>query len=170
VTAAAPEFSRRVPLALIGREPFRQDIEAGPEERAALARRFGLVALDRLWAAVTVQRQEGAAIRLQARFEAEFVQECVVTLEPVGGSLAEEFALRYGPPEADRHALDLASEEDAFEPLLGEAIDIGEAVAQELSLALPPLPRLPEAALDAAATAQPEEEGPFAALGRLAKP
>ena len=32
----------------------------------------------------------------------------------------------------------------AFEPLVGEAIDIGEAVAQEFSLALPPFPRSPE--------------------------
>ena len=32
-------------------------------------------------------------------------------------------------------------DEVAFEPLIGEAIDIGEAVAQEFSLALPRFPR-----------------------------
>ena len=39
-----PEFSRRVPLARLGPEPFRQDIAAGEAERDALARRFDLVA------------------------------------------------------------------------------------------------------------------------------
>ncbi len=56
-----------------------------------------------------------------------------------------------------------------FEPLAGDAIDIGEAVAQELSLALPEFPRHPDAAIDAAAPAEPVDSA-FAALARLRKP
>jgi hypothetical protein len=36
-------------------------------------------------------------------------------------------------------------QDPAFEPLEGEAIDIGEAIAQEFSLALPPFPRADDA-------------------------
>jgi uncharacterized metal-binding protein YceD (DUF177 family) len=168
--AGAPEFCRPVPLAQLGREPFTQEIAALPDERAALARRFGLLSLDRLSATVTLRREAGAMILLEARFEAAFAQECIVTLEPVAGAVCDSFALRYGPPEAAEPALDLSSEEPAFEPLAADAIDIGEAVAQELSLSLPPSPRLPEAdgALAEAAAGEPAF-GPFAVLRGLAK-
>jgi uncharacterized metal-binding protein YceD (DUF177 family) len=167
---AAPEFSRPVTVAGLGREPFTQQIEASPDERAALARRFGLVALEHLAATVTLCREPGATILLEARFEAEFAQECVVTLEPVSGSLAESFSLRYAPPGSFEETLDPAGEEPAFEPLEADAIDIGEAVAQEFSLALPLSPRLPEAdAALAEAEAAESHDNPFAVLQRLSK-
>jgi uncharacterized metal-binding protein YceD (DUF177 family) len=166
--AAAPEFSRPVALAQLGRDPFSQEIEALPEECEALARRFGLVSLDRFSATVTLRREAGATILLEARFAAEFAQECIVTLEPVPGAVSQEFALRYGPPEDIAGGLDDAVEEPAFEPLAAEAIDIGEAVAQELSLALPLSPRLPEADAALAETAaEPPAAGPFAVLRTL---
>jgi uncharacterized metal-binding protein YceD (DUF177 family) len=164
VKAALPEFSRRVALARLGRDPFRQQIAASREECEKLARRFGLLALDRLAAAVTLSRRSGASILLEASFEAEFVQECVVSLEPVRGALRRQFSLLYGPATAEREvALDGA--EVSFEPLTGEAIDIAEAVAQELSLALPEFPRDPQAALETGATEAAAEQ-PFASLAR----
>jgi hypothetical protein len=51
--------------------------------------------------------------------------------------------------------------------MVGNAIDVGEAVAQQFSLALPPFPRSPGAILDAE-TPPAEEAGPIAAaLSRL---
>jgi len=140
----APEFSRLVPLARLGSKPFRQRIEATAEERSRLARRFDLVALDRLTATVALRCQEGEIVLLDAEFEAAFVQACVVTLDPVPGVVSGSFSLRYGAvdksgPEAD------PGDDRVFEPLIGEAIDIGEAVAQELSLALPEFPHHPDA-------------------------
>jgi uncharacterized metal-binding protein YceD (DUF177 family) len=159
-----PEFSRIVPLAQLGTEAFRQDIEATEAEREALAKRFGLLALDRLMAEVELVRQGQDTIVLRAAFEASFVQECVVTLDPVDGAMAANFALRYGPPEHESE--DGSDEEVAFEPLVNHFIDIGEAVAQEFSLALPSFPRRPGAALEI--EEEPADAGPFAALSRLA--
>lgn len=161
------EFSRRVPLARIGRERFHQEIAARPEEREALARRFGLLALDRLTATVELCRADAETIVLEAEFEAAFVQECVVSLEPVTGTIAERFALRYGRVGANEVEIAFTEDEGAFEPLEGDAIDIGEAVAQELSLALPPFPRDPNVVLDPA-PADPQAH-PFSALGRRNK-
>ena len=45
---AVTEFSRPFRIDTLGAEPRPVEIEAEPEERAALARRFGLVAIDRL--------------------------------------------------------------------------------------------------------------------------
>ena len=164
---SGPEFSRLVPLARIGAAPFRQEIAATPAECAALAKRFGLLTLDRLGAEVSLLRRAGDTILLQARFEAVFAQECVVSLEPVTGTAAESFVLCYGPAEAEPTDDD-DPDAPAFEPLTGDAIDIGEAVAQEFSLALPPFPRDPDAVIEA--EPQPADNELFAALARLAKP
>jgi uncharacterized metal-binding protein YceD (DUF177 family) len=158
-----PEFSRIVPLTQVGAEPFRREIAAADAEREALARRFGLLVLHRLEAEVELVRQ-GPAILLRAAFEAAFAQSCVVTLDPVDGVMAANFALRYGPPEAEGE--DTSEDEVAFEPLVNDFIDIGEAVAQEFSLALPIFPRSPGAVLEI--EEPPPEEGPLAALSRLA--
>ena len=160
----AAEFSRLVPLAGLTSGGYRQQIAAETAEREALAARFGLVALDRLSADVVLRRQADGIILLDAAFEAAFVQSCVVTLEPVRGTLSERFTLRYGPPgTAEADATATATAEDAvFEPLVGDFVDIGEAVAQELSLQLPPFPRLVEAAIEAGG--ETDRPAAFAAL------
>ena len=166
MSPAVPEFSRIVPLARLGADPFRQEIEASDAERAALARRFDLLSLDRLTAAVELVRQEPEMILLRAAFEAEFVQSCVVTLDPVEGAVSETFALRYGPPEVEEGETGTGDDDIAFEPLAADFIDIGEAVAQEFSLVLPAFPRDPAASLE---MQQPEvDDGPFTPLSRLA--
>ena len=169
MTGATREFSRSVPLARLGSGSFRQEIEAGPDERQLLAERFGLLALECLTATVELRRQEGGRVLLTAAFEAAFEQSCVVTLDPVADTLSEEFALIYGPVGETVSEVDIALEDASFEPLHGDAIDIGEAVAQEFSLRLPQFPRLAEAAVEVAATAEPRE-GPFDALADLRVP
>jgi uncharacterized metal-binding protein YceD (DUF177 family) len=163
VTGPRPEFSRLVPLTRLVSRPFRQEIVATTAERAALARRFTLVSLDRLEAAAELTRESGGRILLTAEFSAEFAQECVITLEPVTGSIHASFVLRYGPPDAEPETE--TDEDPAFEPLTGDAIDIGEAVAQEFSLSLPPFPRAPDAVIGESPP-EPPGEGPFAALTR----
>jgi uncharacterized metal-binding protein YceD (DUF177 family) len=160
------EFSRLVSVARLGSEPFRQEIVANETERAALARRFDLVSLDRLAASVELTHERGGTILLSAEFTAVFAQECIVTLDPVPGSIAERFALRYGPLEMETGAD--SDDEPAFEPLAGDVIDIGEAVAQEFSLSLPPFPRAADAIVEVAAD-EGTDDGPFAALARLAR-
>jgi uncharacterized metal-binding protein YceD (DUF177 family) len=158
----APEFSRLVPLVRIDTAPFAQEVAATPEECAALATRFGLLGLDRLAARVVLERKPGDTILLSAEWEAAFTQECVVSLEPVPGTARERFELRYGPADAEGED---DADAPAFEPLEGDAIDVGEAVAQEFSLSLPPFPHLPDAVIEIGEEA--EEEGPFAVLERL---
>lgn len=155
------EFSRPVAIGRLTEEEVHS-IAATAAERAALARRFGLSAIDALGAEVRLAPL-GRGVRLDATLEADVVQGCVVTLQPFPTHLHENFTLVYGDAPVDQ-------EEDAVvEPLEGETIDIGEAVAQQLSLALDPYPRAPGAALDPRWTDEPETEGPFAALARVKK-
>ncbi|HTW51025.1 MAG TPA: YceD family protein [Stellaceae bacterium] len=161
----AAEFLRLVPLTRLGGEPYRQEIVATETEREALARRFRLLSLDRFVAEVELVREPAGTILLTAAFEAAFEQECIVTLDPVSGSVAERFQLRYGPLEAEE-SVPAGDDDPAFEPLAGGAIDVGEAVAQEFSLALPPFPRVADALIERDEPETPDE-GPFAALDKF---
>jgi uncharacterized metal-binding protein YceD (DUF177 family) len=166
LAAQTPEFSRRVLLSRVGPQLYRQDIEATAGECAALARRFGLVSLDRLAARIELAPRGRDMFLLRAVFDAAFAQECVVTLDPVPGAVALEFELLYGPAEVEEAAAGMVDDNIAFEPLDGDAIDVGEAVAQEFSLALPEFPRAPGADLAAEMPSAEDEAGAFAGLLR----
>lgn len=165
-----PEFSRLVSVARLGDHEAAYPITANEAERAALARRFGIVAVDRFAAEVRLWRVSGG-VRLEARLEADIVQDCVVTLEPFKSRVTDDFALVYQRRLAPLSEL-LDPNEDEFEHLEGDEIDIGEAVAQQLSLALDPFPRAPGAGIpeaEQAETVANVRSHPFAELAKLAK-
>jgi hypothetical protein len=74
--------------------------------------------------------------------------------------------LVYGPAAAEQQEIGSELAEAAFEPLNRDVIDIGEAVAQELSLSLPVFPRQLDAKIDAEASAE-ATGSPFISLARL---
>jgi uncharacterized metal-binding protein YceD (DUF177 family) len=176
ISAPAPEFSRPVAIAKISGIAATYRISANAVERASLARRFNLVSLDRFEAEIRLRRVAGD-IRLEADLAADLVQSCVATLEPVPAVITESFTLCYRPgideDEADRLALE-NPEDEIIEPLIGESIDIGEAAAQQLSVAMDPYPRASGAAtagtdfvIGDAAAAPVTPRNPFDVLAAL---
>ena len=175
----APEFSRPVDIeSLSATAATRLDINADAEERANLARRFGLVRLDSLAATVTLERNVAGDVSLSGQLKAEVVQTCVVTLEPVRSAIEAQFARVFTPAaEAGAETPDeifLAPEGDEPpEYLAGSFVDVGEVVAETLGLEIDPFPRAPGAVFAGAAAApteadkNPEKSGPFAALAKL---
>ncbi len=147
-----PEFSRIV--AVDRMEAVETlDIVADGAERAALARRFGLDSLDALTASVTLTKfGDGRRLRLSANFSADVVQSCVVTLEPVSSRIEDSFVLVYDEDAggaAGAEIVVLLKGQNSPEPLPGNVIDVGEAVAEHLALALDPYPRAPGGKLPA---------------------
>ena len=169
------EFSRLYRLDALSTEPRRVGIEAGPEERDALADRFGLAGIASL-AAEAELRRKGDAVSAAGTLKARVTQSCVATGDPVEASVDEEFDVEFRPPpEAGRPDEEVELEESELDVIFyeGGAVDLGEAVAQSLALALDPYPRSPaaEAALREAGVKSEEEaraeSSPFAALKRL---
>ena len=154
----APEFSRPVELGRLGSLEARYPIAATPAERQALARRFDLLALERLEAEIRLQRLARGMVRLSGSFAAEVIQACVVSLEPVASNLAEKFTVLYGPGGSDETVV-MDYESELIEPLQGSAIDIGEAVAQQLAVALDPYPRAAGASLGRSGGSAASDEG-----------
>lgn len=158
-----PEFSRPLALGRVGPEGRREVVEADAAEREALARRFGIPSIGRFRAELTLRPEPDGAVRAEGRLEAEVVQSCVVTLEPVPQRVEEAVALRFLP--AGREPNEGPEEVDEVETGQDGTADLGEALAEQLALALDPYPRAPDATLPEAAT--DASAHPFAALGRL---
>lgn len=171
-----PEFSRLVPRERLGVKSFDKEISATPQERAALARRFDLLDLARLEARLRIEGGAGKdLVRVTGHLSAVATQACVVTLEPVESRIEEDFTLEFsltaGPAAATGEVVVEPEAVEPPEPVGPEGIDLGDAVAQQLALALDPYPRVPGAKLsevrDQEAAPEPAPESPFAVLREL---
>lgn len=166
-----PEFSRPHRLDQIGAGETNVTVEADESERAALARRFDLVALDRLAASFELRR-DAVGVCASGHLSAAVTQSCGVTGEPLPARIEEDFAVRFlpEPTEDESHdEVELAEEDLDTVFYTGSALDLGEAAAETLALALDPFPRSPNAAevLRQAGVISEEEAGPFGALAAL---
>ena len=161
-----PEFSRPFDVRQLDHRAVQ--LVADTAERAALARRFGIVSIARLEAEVVLER-DGEALKASGTLSADIVQSCAVSAEDLPVAIREPIAFRF-VPEGQAHAPDEEIELDAGEldeiPFSGTTVDLGEAVAQSVALAIDPFATGPEA--EAARKLLDESSAnPFAALKGL---
>ena len=166
---SGPEFSRSFALNTIGTTPRTVSISGDANECAALAARFDLVAIDRLEAQATLV-SEGDSILCTGALRANVVQGCVATQAQVAAAINTNFTIRFvahltEAAPADEIEIDV-DDCDMIEHD-GQAIDLGEAVAQTLLLSLDPFPRAKNAAatLKAAGVIAEDEVGNAAFAG-----
>jgi uncharacterized metal-binding protein YceD (DUF177 family) len=163
------EFTRMIDLRGIGDAPLQ--LEASEGECAALAKRFGLVAVRRLAAEVRLL-QDGAKIDAEGRLTADVIQSCAVSGEDLPVVIVEPLHLRFVPAAAagtTDEEIELDAEELDEIGYAGSAFDLGEALAQSLALAIDPFAIGPEAdrVRQAAGLGDETAQGPFAALAAL---
>lgn len=163
-------FNLRVRLDQIG-EGTRVDLSATADEREEIARRLGLLSLDRLEAHAVLSR-EGERVHVDGRVQASLGQACVVTSDPVAAFVDEPFAIDFLPePSPSRADEEIELGEADCDIMFhdGATIDLGAAVVDSLALSLDPYPRSAgaDAALRDAGVMSEEEAGPFGALAAL---
>jgi uncharacterized metal-binding protein YceD (DUF177 family) len=175
------EIERIVDLDRMGANGNAVDIVASDGERTALAKRFGFLGLPAFSARVTVDRRIGGQIVVEGRLRGKVVQACVLTLDPVTQELDDAFRLVFKKDLEDERDPEsgeavLSAHADSPEPLSGNLLDVGEIVAEQLSLAVDPYPRRPGAKLEdvlprprgGGRKGAPEQRRhPFAALAAL---
>ncbi len=126
------------------------------DERADLARRLRIVSVDTLVAHIDIAKNPATmVVQVNGSLTAHVTQKCVVTLEPVEGHIEEAFEAWYADParavsfvkkQRDRQVkkggveLPILEEHEDPEDIIDGQIDIGELVAQYLSLGLNPYP------------------------------
>lgn len=147
------EFSRLVSVDDLKSGVLERSFSSNAVESQALAQRFGVAAVRNVTADVVLRRKgRSHLVLLEGRLRAEVEQACVVTLEPVTETLDERFVLRFtldpakaGTESAVDADMEIMVDPEADDPpeLIGPdgVIDVGEAVAQQLSLAINPYPR-----------------------------
>ena len=149
-----------------------QVIEASAEECAALARRFGLVAVQSLAARIML-KADGPTVRATGQLKADVVQSCAVSGEDLPVKIAEPIALHFVPPAdspESEEEIELEAEDLDEIEMEGTRFDLGEAVAQSLALAIDPYLEGPGAEEVRKAGLLGQGEGsPFAALKGLIK-
>jgi len=163
------EFARPQRIDTIGGEPRTVEIDADAQERAALAKRFDLIGIERLTGRFTIRR-DAAGIVAEGRVAAAVTQACSITGDPLPATVDEPVALRFVPQEnAGQDEVELGDSDIDVIPYDSGAIDLGEVAAETMALALDPFPRGPnaEAALKEAGVLSEEQAGPFSVLAAL---
>lgn len=154
-------------------------IEADSAQRAALALAHGLEAVEKFTASLLVEDWKRGGIRVSGRVEANIVQACVVTLEPVPAVIDEAVEALFVPEGSKLDRFDRieggeltidAEGPDGPEPFSGDTIDVGALAEEFFELAIDPYPRSPGAAAAAAGMQDAPadaDESPFAKLAAI---
>lgn len=177
------EFSRLIDIESIDPRVRAFSIEADIGERDALARRFSVVSIESFVArGVLVHGAHHSRVSLRGHLEAVVMQQCVVSLQAVTQRINADFAREYDRDTDDEWAglgndggeIFLSPDADDLpEPIVGGALDVGEAAAEQLALELDPFPRTPGAKLDGLVLRRGETgiedapANPFAALASV---
>lgn len=166
---STPELSRMIKVRPLPGEVIV--IEASEAERAALAARFGISAVESLRAEVRLEAKP-SAIRATGRLIAAILQPCAVSGEDFAVSINEPLDLRFieastRPMPSEDEEIEIELEADDCDEIdyTGDMFDLGEAVAQSLGLAIDPYAEGPaaEAARKAAGIVREGEQlGPLA--------
>jgi len=176
-TSGKPPFSYSVKVGNISANPVTVKVSADERECKELAQVWQVVEVKSVKAEVYLSRWKKDGVRVKGRVEAEIVQACVVTLEPVGSKIDEEFEQIF-VPEGSKLARVVAKDAaemvldpdgpDLPEEFAGDSIDIGEAITEFAALAIDPYPRKQGVEfadhIESTADAKNDRPNPFAAL------
>jgi uncharacterized metal-binding protein YceD (DUF177 family) len=145
---SVPELHRPLRLSRIGADGLQIVVESNEAERAALARRMLLPAIPALRCRFALTREGRGVIAASGRLDALVVQNCVVSLEDFEAPVTEDFTVHFVPAGTETDDPDPESIDEI--PYEGDSIDLGEATAEQLALALDPYPRRPGIVFDEA--------------------
>ena len=179
-----PEFSFLVNCNKVQETGKTFETEASTQECKALAKRFDLLSLDKLKLKAFASRQTADIILLQCNFSADYVQKCIITLKPlkknvdctferIYSSSSEQFFGQEHEPQ-EEYIQNVEDAPDPPDPIIDGCFNLGESVAEQLSLEIDPFPRSVNVNFDGFSNSKNEQDSeksanPFAVLEQLKK-
>lgn len=147
-------------------------IDANERQREALAAEHDLLSVEKFRAELMVTPWKRHGVKVSGRVEADIVQQCVVTLEPLKATIAEAVDGLFLPADSKLGRLGFegggeihidAEGPDSPETFTGDTIDVGALAEEFFGLGIDPYPRKAEATLASAPEeeASPQPEGPL---------
>jgi uncharacterized metal-binding protein YceD (DUF177 family) len=158
-----PEFHRPLSLERIGPQGLDLTVEATSAECTALAVRMNVPAVLAVSCAFHLMRYGRDVVVARGALQARVTQTCVVSLDDFDALVEEVFQVRFVPVGEETDDIDPESDDEI--PFEGNVIDLGEAAAEQLALALDPYPRSP--GVEMPRLEDEPTRHPFAALRRL---
>lgn len=152
-------------------------IKATKEQREEIAAMLNLLELDDFRFDFLLHRAKKGRFNLKGRLIASFVQNCVVTLEPVPAHIEEAVDVDLWPAKDVEH-LEEASDPESMslqlegpEPINGDCIDVGLLAYEHLAASLDLYPKITNAKHDWSDGASGEvddgKDNPFSILADL---
>lgn len=143
-----------------------------PDEalRRQIARSLDLISLDAFNAELHVAPAREGWL-LSGRLQAEAVQACGITLDPLPVSIDERFSVdlvESSPTANDEGEVEVSIDDDAPDVIENGKIDLGQYALEQLVLSLDPFPRKPGA--EFVQPPEPVEISPFAVLKQFKRP
>jgi uncharacterized metal-binding protein YceD (DUF177 family) len=136
-----PELHRPITLGRVGPNGLEVTVVANASECFALAERMKLAAVQTLSCEFRLEWDCSGALIAHGHLRAEVAQTCVVSLEEFAASVEERFTVRC---VAEGKQSDTVDPDALDEITYAEgSLDLGEAAAEQLALALDPYPRAP---------------------------
>jgi uncharacterized metal-binding protein YceD (DUF177 family) len=152
----------------------RIDVVANSDELARLAQWADVDAVRAFGAQVELRRLSRTRFSFDAELEADIVQSCVVTLDPIATHIARHITreLHFSShPRAEGGELTLAAgDEDVPEEIANLDYDLAGPLLEEFVLAIDPYPRKEGVTFEPPAQPAEPPQSPFAALKRLKEP
>ncbi|HEX4296337.1 MAG TPA: DUF177 domain-containing protein [Rhizomicrobium sp.] len=137
------------------------------EEYARIAQWAGVDAMESFKATIEIKKLTPTRFSYDAAFEADIVQSCVVTLDPVRSHIEGSVVRDLFLTQTTSFEVDVAPvDEDGREEIASLRYDLAAPVLEELVLAIDPYPRAPGVEFESP-VAEDKPEHPFAALKGL---
>ncbi|HTW35715.1 MAG TPA: DUF177 domain-containing protein [Rhizomicrobium sp.] len=169
-----PPIERLYDLNRLSEAGYETTVAPGAEDLAKIARWADVVAVNRFEGQISLRRLSSTRFSYAAHLEADIVQSCTVTLEPVSASLSLEFTRALHLVPHVKKTVDFsgelspaAADDDVPDEIDSTRYDLAAPLLEEFSLAIDPYPRAPGVAFDAPEAANDRPENPFAVLGKL---
>lgn len=171
-------YSASFDLGLVPQQGRDIVLSPTPAERAAISTWLGTESVESLTANIRISRKGENRYSYAAHFEADVVQACVVTLEPVRAHLSGDYqrlfqivprsSAKRKKIVGDAPGVEISvADEDGPELLDSPIVDLAAPLLEELSLALDPYPRAPGVIFEPPEEPAEPVDNPFAVLERL---
>lgn len=169
-------ISHSVSVARLPHAGMPVTLKADEKELKRLAKAFDLIDVSSFVAEMLVKKWRKDGVKITGTVKASIVQSCVVTLEPLNASVANEIDAVFVPENSKLFRPQISGEgeiivdfdgPDLPETFSGDTIDVGALAEEMFGLAIDPYPRKEGVDFEFEATAADEVEkkpSPFAKL------
>jgi uncharacterized metal-binding protein YceD (DUF177 family) len=169
-----PPLERIFDLNRLSEAGFETEIEATPEQLRALAQWAEVSEVKSFRGLLSLSRLSASRFSYAADLEADIVQTCAVTLEPVSSHIKLDFTRSLHLVSQVKKLVDfsgelssMAGDEAVPEEIDSPRFDLAAPLLEEFLLAIDPYPRAPGVAFESPQEEAEKPQNPFAILKSL---